>query len=87
MNQKQKDIQNHFDVSVYWTAHKEGSNTELYADIYSGRHASKKQAMLSGRGRCCEVEFQTVNYSYYAEQAMGKAKNDMLDAIAEKLSR
>jgi len=84
--QRQKDIQKKFNVSIYWTTHKEGRTTELYADIYRGRHSSKKQAILSGEGHSCEVAFATVHYSYYAEQAMGKAKNEMLDAIAEKLS-
>jgi hypothetical protein len=92
MNQagkKQKEIQKRFNVSIYWTTHKEGSMTELYADTYNGRHSSKKQAILSGNGRVREAEvgFTTIHYAYHAEQAMGKAKNAMLDAIAEKLSR
>ena len=86
VGQKQKEIQNTHDVSIFWVKHKEGDNSELYVDVYKGRHRAKKVAILSQQGRACEVGFTTVCYNYYAESAMGKAKNEMLDKISAKLS-
>lgn len=86
MSPLQKEIQKRHNVSIYFSTWKDGSMTELYADVYNGRHTSKKKAMISGMGIAVEVDYTVVHYSYFAETAMGKAKNKLLEEIDAKLN-
>ncbi len=84
--QLQNEIQKRHNVSIYFSKYKIGTQTELYADVYNGRHTSKKRAQLSGQGEAVRVGHTVVHYSYFAETAMGKAKNELLNEIDEALT-